>query len=63
MLNKRGSKIGLWGTVNKISSHEVCDEFVLVLFLRFDKEPCTNISESILNPHAFNFAMKRLCKR
>lgn len=46
MLNKRGPKIDPWGTPNKISS-----QFILVLYLRFDKLSCTNLSESILNPY------------
>ena len=37
MLNKRGPKIDPWGTPNKISSHELYAEFILVLCLRFLK--------------------------
>ena len=37
MLNKRGPKIDPWGTLCKISSHELYAEFILVLCLQFDK--------------------------
>ena len=35
MLNKRGPKSDPWGTPNKISSHELYAEFILILCLRF----------------------------
>ena len=37
MLNKRGPKIDPGGTPNKISSHELNSEFILVLCFLFDK--------------------------
>ena len=38
MLNKRGPKIDPWGTSNKIFSHELNSEFILVLCFLFDKK-------------------------
>ena len=37
MLDKRDPKIDPWETPNKIFSHELYAEFILVFCLRFDK--------------------------
>ena len=52
-----------WGNPNKMSSYELYTEFIMVICLQFLKKSCTNLSESIMNLYAFDFAIKRSCER
>ena len=60
MLNRSGPSIDPCGTPDLILSYELKTLLMLVLWYRFFRLLCINLSELLENPYAFSFASKRL---